>query len=210
MRWRYCMHGCKVQSAPTTTVSCISSLHAYSYIQQGGRSVKTMNAKNTKKLPIHENADANITCDFGDGDISRLGIGCHTHGHIVSSIIVRLLFTVIEPSYLWFFVFQHGCHGWDAATVSRGLDPPTDHPGGSSVHSRLEDPWGSSNEEWQPGMSSEIGCEQLFQSHLTHSDFYIYPSRKPHVVLVLSKTFVHISNLVQGIGIQLYESDWAE
>ena len=24
-----------------------------------------------KKLPIHENADANITCDFGDGDISR-------------------------------------------------------------------------------------------------------------------------------------------
>ena len=28
-----------------------------------------MNAKNTKKSPIHENADANITCDFGDGDI---------------------------------------------------------------------------------------------------------------------------------------------
>ena len=28
-----------------------------------------MNAKNTKKSPIHENA--NITCDFGDGDISR-------------------------------------------------------------------------------------------------------------------------------------------
>ena len=23
-----------------------------------------------KKSPIHENADANITCDFGDGDIS--------------------------------------------------------------------------------------------------------------------------------------------
>ena len=30
-----------------------------------------MNPKNAKKLPIHENADANITCDFGDGDISR-------------------------------------------------------------------------------------------------------------------------------------------
>ena len=29
-----------------------------------------MNAKNTKKSPIHENADADITCDFGDGDIS--------------------------------------------------------------------------------------------------------------------------------------------
>ena len=30
-----------------------------------------MNHKNSKKSPIHENADANITCDFGDGDISR-------------------------------------------------------------------------------------------------------------------------------------------
>ena len=30
-----------------------------------------MNPKNSKKSPIHENADANITCDFGDGDISR-------------------------------------------------------------------------------------------------------------------------------------------
>ena len=35
---------------PTTTVSCISSLHAYSYITQSGRSVKTKNAKNTKKI----------------------------------------------------------------------------------------------------------------------------------------------------------------
>ena len=31
-----------------------------------------MNPKNSKKSPIHENADANITCDFGD--ISRLGV----------------------------------------------------------------------------------------------------------------------------------------
>ena len=30
-----------------------------------------MNPQNSKKSPIHENADANITCDFGDGDISR-------------------------------------------------------------------------------------------------------------------------------------------
>ena len=30
-----------------------------------------MNPKNSKKSPIHESADANITCDFGDGDISR-------------------------------------------------------------------------------------------------------------------------------------------
>ena len=25
-----------------------------------------MNPKNTKKSPIHDNTDANITCDFGD------------------------------------------------------------------------------------------------------------------------------------------------
>ena len=31
-----------------------------------------MNPKNSrKKSPIHENAAANISCDFGDGDISR-------------------------------------------------------------------------------------------------------------------------------------------
>ena len=34
--------------------------------------LKNMNPKNSrKKSPIHENAGANITCDFGDGDISR-------------------------------------------------------------------------------------------------------------------------------------------
>ena len=47
------------------------SLHAYSYIKQSGRSVKSMNAKNTKKITDSENADANIACDFGDGDVSR-------------------------------------------------------------------------------------------------------------------------------------------
>ena len=51
-----------------------------------------MNAKNTKKSLIHENADANITCDFGDGDISRSRSRLphtRTHGHTISSIIVR-------------------------------------------------------------------------------------------------------------------------
>ena len=33
-----------------------------------------MNVKNTKTSPIHENADVNITCDFGDGDITHLGV----------------------------------------------------------------------------------------------------------------------------------------
>ena len=67
-------------------------IHAYSYIQQSGHSVKTMSAKNTKKSPILENADANITCHFGDGDISSFGSRLthrSTHGHIVSSITVR-------------------------------------------------------------------------------------------------------------------------
>ena len=74
-------------AAPTTTVRFISSLHAYSYIQQSGRSVKSTNAKNPKKSPIHDNVVSNITCDFGDGDIScfrsRLP---HTriHGHTVA------------------------------------------------------------------------------------------------------------------------------
>ena len=47
---RYAWNVYVTLAAPTTTVSCISSLHAYSYIQQSGRSVKTMNAKNTKKI----------------------------------------------------------------------------------------------------------------------------------------------------------------
>ena len=56
-----------------------------------------MNPKNSEKSPIHENAGANITCDFGDGDISRsrsfLSNTCDTYiraSHIASSIIGRL------------------------------------------------------------------------------------------------------------------------
>ena len=54
--------------------------------------LKTMNAKTTKKSPIHENADANIICDFGDGLISRSRTRLphtRTQTHIVSSIIFR-------------------------------------------------------------------------------------------------------------------------
>ena len=65
---------------------------------KSGRCVKRMNPKNTIKSPIHENVDENITCDFGDGDISRLGVANQTHVHIqtpfvcsfASSIILRL------------------------------------------------------------------------------------------------------------------------
>ena len=53
-----------------------------------------MNPKNMKKSPNHENADANITCNFRDGDISRLGVGYLTHAihtrYIASWIILRL------------------------------------------------------------------------------------------------------------------------
>ena len=66
---------------------------------KSGRCVKTVNAKNTQKSPIHENADANITCDFGDGDVSRYRSQfphTRTHGqpraHIVSSIIFRFIY----------------------------------------------------------------------------------------------------------------------
>ena len=41
--------------------------------------LKSMNPKNTKKSAIHENADANITCNFRDSDISRLGVAYLTH-----------------------------------------------------------------------------------------------------------------------------------
>ena len=59
-----------------------------------------MNAKNTNKSPIHENAAANITCDFGVGDITRFRSRL-LHGHIVSSIIVR--FHVEPPMANIFF-----------------------------------------------------------------------------------------------------------
>ena len=50
----------------------------------------------TKSL-IHENADANITCDFGDSDIRRSSSRL-PHTHIVSSILVRWL--IILPPHV--------------------------------------------------------------------------------------------------------------
>ena len=44
--------------------------------------------KNTKKSAIHENADANINCDFDDSDINRLGVAYLTH--VLDSDINRL------------------------------------------------------------------------------------------------------------------------
>ena len=71
----HCMHNLPSPiryNGLTHTVLSSSRQHAYSYIQQSCHcSVISMNAKNTKKSPIHENTDVNITCGFGDGDISR-------------------------------------------------------------------------------------------------------------------------------------------
>ena len=50
-----------------------------------------MDPKNSNKSPIHENADANITCDFGDDDISRfrsfLSNTCDTYIHTSLHIV---------------------------------------------------------------------------------------------------------------------------
>ena len=77
----------KVQSAPQPpSAASVHCMHIHIF----NKVVKSMNAKNTKKSQIHENADANITCDFGDVSRcrSRLPHG-QTASHIVSSIIVR-------------------------------------------------------------------------------------------------------------------------
>ena len=69
--------GCPALSDPHWVVKHCSS--ASKSIQETRHNLKNMNPNNTKKSPIHETADANITCDFGDGDISRLGIAYLTH-----------------------------------------------------------------------------------------------------------------------------------
>ena len=46
----------------------------------------------------HENADANITCDFGDGDISRFSCRFPYTCMFVSSIIVRFCGLMRRPS----------------------------------------------------------------------------------------------------------------
>ena len=89
----HCMHNLPSPmkyNGLTHTVYASSRQHTYSYIQQIGCKLKSMNAKNMKKSLIHENADANITCHFGDGDISRYRSRFpHTHDQSVSLIIFR-------------------------------------------------------------------------------------------------------------------------
>ena len=65
-----------------------------------------MNAKNTKKSQIHENADSNITCDFGDGDISRSRSRL-PHTHTVSSIVVRLISIFMNLYYSFLYTVYY-------------------------------------------------------------------------------------------------------
>ena len=61
-----------------------------------------MNPNNTKKSPIHENADANITCDFRDGDISRLGVAYLTYTIRITGLVTissTLPLSVAESEY---------------------------------------------------------------------------------------------------------------
>ena len=63
-----------------------------------------MNPKNTKKLPNHENACANIPCNFRDRDISRLGVAYLTHAihtQIAGWIIVRFELSRIRCKRNW-------------------------------------------------------------------------------------------------------------
>ena len=56
---------------------------------ESGRNLKNINPKNTsKKSPIHENADASITCDFCDVDISRLGVVLHNYLDYIKIVVV--------------------------------------------------------------------------------------------------------------------------
>ena len=67
------------------------------------RCVKSMNPKNTKKSPIHENPDTNISCDFGDGDISCLGNANQTHVYKHTNIVRSLASFARAVSCLRFY-----------------------------------------------------------------------------------------------------------
>ena len=77
---------------------------------------KNYECQKYEKSPIHENADANITCDFGDGDISRSRsrfTHTRTDRRIASSIIVRLYITTeiyITLYYAYTLTNKHNGH----------------------------------------------------------------------------------------------------
>ena len=95
-----------------------------------------MNHKNTKKSPNHEHAYANIPCNFGDRNISCLGVAYLTHvihrcihRYIATWIIVRFGDPSVNSkleikaqkyramSYLCVFLNQHIRQLCDISTV---------------------------------------------------------------------------------------------
>ena len=81
----------------THTVYVSSLQHAYSYIPQIGRSANSMNVKNTNQSPIHENADANITCDFVVRSIIFRWYVFHVSRTLLSSMCGLPWFLFREP-----------------------------------------------------------------------------------------------------------------
>ena len=84
-----------------------------------------MNAKHTKKSLIHENAEANITSDFGDGDISP-----YRSRFPHSSIIVRCTGNAMQHrqlvcqnlhnlSQVMFTQFDHNCKDYVSVNICR-------------------------------------------------------------------------------------------
>ena len=89
-------------------------------IQQTRHNLKNLNPKNTKKSPIHENADANTTCNFSDSDISLLGVAYLTHvcdtyyTYIATSIILR--YREIHTNYmLHHFTIENNHNIWQGS-----------------------------------------------------------------------------------------------
>ena len=68
-----------------------------------------MNKKNTKKSAIHENADANISCKYRDGDISRLGVAYLTHAIHDTYLYLYLYLYLLNGPGLEDLIGQVGC-----------------------------------------------------------------------------------------------------
>ena len=70
---------------------------------KSGHSATNINPKDTKKSPIHENAEANITCDFGDCDISRLGVAYLTHAIHLDNYLDYIKIEGVQSGRHWLY-----------------------------------------------------------------------------------------------------------
>ena len=87
--------------APSVGVKCMCTR----CVKKVAVALKVRIPKIRKKSLIHENADANITCKFGDSDISRLGVANHqTHVYLITSIILRWIATTSPTVLLQLYI----------------------------------------------------------------------------------------------------------